>query len=68
MYIKFSEVNIESHMIDRSQGISDRTFMTNRAMSQKLINIEKEEFYSSVTVDLSYNSSEFEAFAQNVEN
>ena len=31
-------------------------------------NIETEEFYRSDTVDLSHNSSEFEAFAQDVLN
>lgn len=31
-------------------------------------NIEMEEFYPSVTVDLIHNSSEFEAFAQGVVN
>ena len=31
-------------------------------------NIETEKFFPSVTVDLNYNSSEFEAFAQGILN
>lgn len=35
-----------------------------RAFTTEVENIETEEFYPSVKINLSYNSSEFEALAQ----